>query len=60
MEKVITVVAMLLGVLMLGNGIFMLFGPESWYWLVPGVPDRGPFNQHFVRDIGFIYGLMGG
>ena len=52
-------VALLLGVIMLANGIFMAVAPESWYWLVPGVPDRGPFNQHFVRDIGFIYLLIG-
>ena len=51
--------ALLLGLIMLGNGVFMTIAPESWYWLVPGVPDRGPFNQHFVRDIGFIYALSG-
>ncbi|NJN51100.1 MAG: hypothetical protein HC809_04290 [Gammaproteobacteria bacterium] len=44
---------------MLGNGTFMVIAPESWYWMVPGVPDRGPFNQHFVRDIGFVYVLGG-
>ena len=52
-------VAISLGILMLINGIFMTVAPESWYWLIPGVADRGPFNQHFVRDIGFIYALMG-
>ena len=50
---------LLLGVAALGNGVFMTIAPESWYWMVPGVPDRGPFNQHFVRDIGFIYVLIG-
>ncbi|MCR9259992.1 MAG: hypothetical protein NXH95_09730 [Pseudomonadaceae bacterium] len=38
--------------------VFMMIAPESRYWAVTGVPDRGPFNQHFVRDIGFIY-LLG-
>ena len=52
-------IAVLLGLLALANGVFMTAAPESWYWLVPGVPDRGPFNQHFVRDIGFIYLLIG-
>lgn len=53
-------IAVLLGLATLGNGVYMLVAPESWYWLVPGVPDRGPFNQHFVRDIGFTYALIGG
>lgn len=51
--------AALLGALALANGTFMLFDPDGWYWAVPGVPDRGPFNQHFVRDIGICYGLIG-
>ncbi len=58
-EKVITATASLLGLLALGNGVFMTLAPESWYWQVPGVPDRGPFNQHFVRDIGIHYALIG-
>ncbi|MFK7913247.1 MAG: hypothetical protein AB8B93_04990 [Pseudomonadales bacterium] len=53
-------IAVLLGLGALGNGVYMMIAPESWYWLVPGVPDRGPFNQHFVRDIGFTYALIGG
>lgn len=60
MTKTQTIIALLLGVATLGNGVFMTLAPESWYWLVPGVPDRGPFNQHFVRDIGIIYTLIGG
>ena len=52
-------VALLLGLAALGNGLFMTFAPESWYWAVPLVPDRGPFNQHFVRDIGMNYMLIG-
>ncbi len=42
-----------LGVLMVGNALWMLAGPMHWYNEVPaGVPDTGPFNPHFVRDIG--------
>lgn len=58
-SKYITPLAVLLGLAALGNGVFMTLAPEAWYWLVPGVPDRGPFNQHFVRDIGMIYLLIG-
>lgn len=55
----ITVLALLLGLAAMSNGVFMTLAPETWYWLVPGVPDRGPFNQHFLRDIGMIYLLVG-
>ena len=59
-EKLVTGVALVLGVLLLANGTYQLLAPESWYWAIPGVPDRGPFNQHFVRDIGIIYAICGG
>jgi hypothetical protein len=52
--------AMLLGVAMIANGVFMLVSPEGWYLAVPGVTSTGPFNQHFVRDIGLIFLLLGG
>ena len=55
----ITATAILLGLAALANGVFMTIAPEAWYWLVPGVPDRGPFNQHFLRDIGMNYMLIG-
>ena len=53
-------VAVLLGVAMEANGVFMLVAPEAWYLAVPGVTSTGPFNQHFVRDIGLIFLLLGG
>lgn len=59
MNKIVIASALLLGLSSIVNGTLMVLTPESWYWLVPGVPDRGPFNQHFVRDIGFLYLLMG-
>ena len=42
------------------NSIFMLLAPEGWYLAVPGVTSTGPFNQHFVRDIGLIFLFLGG
>jgi hypothetical protein len=48
-------VATALGVAAGANGVFMLVAPEAWYFAVPGVTDTGPFNQHFIRDIGFIF-----
>src|SRR6185295_6431059 len=53
-------IAILLGAAMIANGVFMLVSPESWYLDVPGVTTTGPFNQHFVRDIGLIFLFLGG
>lgn len=41
------------------NGAFMLISPGGWYAAVPGVTTTGPFNQHFIRDIGLIFLLLG-
>lgn len=51
--------AVLLGVAAIANGAFMLVAPERWYFAVPGVTTTGSFNQHFVRDIGLIFLLIG-
>ena len=51
--------AAILGVAALGNGVFMLISPEAWYVALPGVTTTGPFNQHFIRDIGLIFVFMG-
>lgn len=38
---------------MIANALWMLAGPMHWYTELPAaVPDTGPFNSHFVRDIG--------
>jgi hypothetical protein len=49
----------LLGLGLVGNGLIMLAVPAPWYALVPGVVDTGPFNAHFVRDIGAAYLVCG-
>ncbi|MBY8822688.1 hypothetical protein [Sphingomonas colocasiae] len=54
-----TGLALLLGAAMLLNGIAMLTAPLAWYGRVPGVIQTGPFNQHFIRDIGLIYAMTG-
>ena len=42
-----------LATLNLGNGVWMLADPRLWYTELPaGVPDFGPYNEHFVRDLG--------
>ena len=51
--------AVVLGLAALANGVFMLVSPLDWYFAVPGVTTTGPFNQHFLRDIGIIFIRVG-
>jgi len=37
------------------NGAFMLIDGARWYDSVPGLAHTGPFNPHFVADIGAAY-----
>ena len=48
-----------LGLLLAANGFLMLADPAQWYAIVPGVPETGPLNPHFVRDIGAAYVVTG-
>ena len=44
----------------LANALWMLAAPGHWYENLPaGVPHFGPLNEHFVRDIGCIFFLLG-
>ncbi|HEY1720051.1 MAG TPA: hypothetical protein VGG27_02315 [Magnetospirillaceae bacterium] len=47
--------AWILGIGLSINALAMLGWPEPWYGVIPGVSDTGPFNPHFVRDIGCAY-----
>jgi len=41
------------------NGIWMLASPNGWFYGIPAaVPDTGPLNEHFVRDVGGTYVTM--
>jgi len=37
------------------NGLTMLVDGPNWYIRVPGVPETGPYNGHFVQDIGIAF-----
>ncbi len=51
---------LILGLGMLANALWMLAGPMHWYTELPAaVPDTGPFNAHFVRDIGCAFLTVG-
>jgi hypothetical protein len=57
MARILTaVLALILG----ANGLVMLFAGAWWYGVVPGVTATGPYNPHFVRDIGAVYLVVGG
>jgi len=42
------------------NGLAMIFAGLWWYGVVPGVVATGPYNPHFVKDIGSIYLVCAG
>jgi alkylhydroperoxidase family enzyme len=48
-------IARLLAALLAANAAYMLFAAETWYRSVPGVAATGPFNHHFVGDVGIAY-----
>ncbi|MCC6849173.1 MAG: hypothetical protein IT294_11790 [Deltaproteobacteria bacterium] len=55
-----TLVFLLSGLGHLANGLWMLAGPAHWYAALPaGVPDFGPLNEHFVRDLGSTFAMLG-
>jgi AhpD family alkylhydroperoxidase len=45
----------LLALALLLNGAAMIAAPSWWFHFVPGVAATGPFNLHFVQDIGAAY-----
>lgn len=59
LRKICIGIAVVMGVGAVGNGAYMLYDPANWYFAVPGVTTTGPFNQHFIRDIGLIFLMVG-
>ena len=53
------VLAALLAIVMAANGVAMLLAGPWWYFAVPGVVTTGPYNAHFVKDIGATYLVVG-
>jgi len=51
--------AAILGTTGVLNGAFMLIDGARWYDTVPGLAHTGPFNPHFVADIGAAYLVAG-
>jgi len=49
----------LVGIISILNGAAKYFMPGDWFVGVPGVAETGPFNVHFVRDVGAAYVTTG-
>src|SRR5262245_56268474 len=56
MRRVLAAISALLGA---ANGLWMLFAGAAWYATVPGVTRTGPYNPHFVQDIGAAFLVAG-
>ncbi len=52
-------IAAILAVSTVLNGLAMLFAGASWYAGVPGAAETGPYNPHFVQDIGAAFLVAG-
>ena len=50
----------LIGAMNIANGLVMVVNGQNWYHRVPGVSDTGPYNPHFVQDIGLAFIVAGG
>lgn len=42
------------------TGLYILFLPEMFYRLTPGLDLMGPFNMHFIRDVALTFLVSGG
>ncbi len=56
MRLVLIVIAISYGL----NGLWMLVDPRLWYDTIPGITMLGPYNTHFLRDVGIVYGVCAG
>ncbi len=52
-------IAAILAAFNIANGLVMLFASSAWWNSVPGAPDTGPFNLHFVQDGGAAFLVAG-
>ena len=52
-------IATVLAVLTALNGSIMLLAAATWYESVPGVSETGPYNPHFVHDLGAAFLVAG-
>ena len=49
-----------LGLIHFITGPIAFFAPEAFYEAIPGAKMMGPFNIHFIRDVGLTFIVRGG
>lgn len=54
------ILAGVIGAMNVANGAVMFLDGAGWYGRVPGVTATGPYNPHFVQDIGIAFMVAGG
>ncbi|UJR11089.1 hypothetical protein I4U23_015271 [Adineta vaga] len=55
-----TVICFIIGLINIFSASWMLIAPSHWYYNLPvGIPESGPLNIHFIRDIGCMFLLLG-
>ena len=60
MLKAIRIVLAVFATIQIINALWMLIAPQHWYENLPAhVPEYGPLNTHFVRDVGAIFLIAG-
>jgi hypothetical protein len=50
---IVRIFAAVLGLWNAGNGLYMLIAPHRWF--LRAASDTGPFNHHFVLDVGVAF-----
>ncbi|CAF4433231.1 unnamed protein product [Rotaria socialis] len=54
------VICLIIATLNIMHALWVLIAPEHWYHNLPaGVPEFGPINVHFIRDLGCVFLLHG-
>jgi hypothetical protein len=49
----------ILAIFNVANGLLMLFAGSLWWEHVAGARETGPFNPHFVQDVGAAFAVAG-
>src|SRR5262245_49835895 len=52
-------IAAILAIFNVANGLVMLFAGSLWWAHVASARDTGPFNPHFVQDVGAAFLVSG-
>ena len=49
-----------LGAIWCSTGLYVFIAPEAFYQNTPGLSLMGPYNGHFIRDVGLAFLASGG